>query len=529
MVGVVFGGEGMSNLFARVRGRDLPVASFSLTIKQNSIGDAKLTVPLAPLVNAGEEYVDTIRALTLDSFAVYHKGRLLRSGIIKDARFAEFNGVPGFVEMNCEDEFGRLRNIWAKPDAQYQNRNALDVVNDLLRLAPDWHLDDTRSYSATNVTLNARDKESLWAQLVATSEQTGNLYLRYGGFNYPTQKHLLDFGSFNTENSHVYAVQGVNLISLKSERKPFRPVKRLRPLGGDLDNGDPLELDGTETVEAGFPVVLDSGTGKYYIENTTVTRGIDLVETYNEVEPKDSPTSGQLAEARNALYQRALRDMKNSTATEIMTVECVLPELPQISDAITISSAIEEPIVDSFTEKARWRTVRRINGLYRIVQIQVDFKDGASPVVPPDTALQQTDGLVVKLQATDAQDLPNYDPVKRVAKKLRRRKKKGVAPLTLLGFSQFTVTHTAQFPDYEAFEGYKAKQFTFTDPAPPGGADYVRWRVFNASLRTARWEIVSIPAAPGDPLVLGVSGPNGTDWDTRLSVSVSVQFRYYDL
>lgn len=517
----------MSNLFLRLRGRDVPIASLKVKIKQNSIGDISIVVPFAPLVNGGESYEDALQAVRLLEVFVYHNGKLLRNGYIKDLRPVDFNRVPGFVEMNCEDALGLLSNVWSYPRAQYQANFAEDALADLLRLAPDWIINDTRTYSQVAVAMNVTDRESLWSQIASLAEQVTGQYVRYGGYNIPTQQHMIDLGAFNTERSPVFAIQGVNLISIENERNPFKKIKKLRPLGGDLDSGDQLELNGGETPVTGFPILLDTITNKYYIENTALNAGIELVETFDEVEPRASPTVGQLAEARQALYNRALREMQNGAGVDIITVECVLHELPNIGDAILVVSELEEKIEDVFLGIDSYRPVRQYNDLFRISEIQVDFRDGISPQLPDDLLALANEGLVCKITATNAQDVPNYNAVRKLARKVRRRRIKNSTPQIRNTPQTITVTHTNAMSDVQSATGYKGKLFTFTPAAAPAGTNYIRWRITETSINSVKWEVLTVPVVSLDPLVLVLSGPSGQDWDSSIYLKVSVQFMFY--
>lgn len=517
----------MSNFYARIRGRDVPLANLKLTIKHNSIGDAQLVVPLAPLVNDNESFEQAINLLTLEDWAVYHNGRLLREGYIKDARFAEHNGVSGFAALFCEDGLGRLRNTWRKPDAQYQNRSFLDALADLLLVQPGWIWNDTTTYPTHDVTLNVRDRDTLWSQIIALVESNPENNIRYGGRT-PDGLYMLDFGELNRQNNQVFAIQGVNLISAKSERRPFRKIKRLQPVGGDMDSGAGLELAGTETTDPDYPIILDTVTSKYYINNNNLTAGIDLLENYPDIEPVASPSAGQLAQARQALYSRALRDMQNAENSEILTLDMVLPELPQISDAIYVNSVVDERITDAFTERVAFRPSRYINGFYRITQIEINAKDGISPQTVQDMAGLQVSGLRMTIQCTNAQDIPQYKPeIALVKKAIRRRKQKGPATVTPVGTYTQTVTHNLSFSDYEAVAGFRGKLFVFADPAPPG-AVYKRSRIISVTPSSVVWEYASYDSTPAGPVVLGVSAENGQDWDLNSSASIQMQFHYYN-
>lgn len=528
---------GMSNLIVRVGNRDIAPVDCTINIKQSEIGDISCTVANESLVQGTSESVAR-RALKFQDIAIYSDGTLLRSGYIKDVTPAMVGKAQGFFRITAEDEIGRLRLIWSKPDAHYQDVELLDIIADLLTLASEWELGDTSTMAdpAVTTTVNLRTKERLWPQILDACKTVPQVFLRYGGFNTITNNHKLDVGLFNEASEARYAYQGENIMgSPKLKRSPIEMIRRLRPVGGKAGSSV-VVLNGAEIDLPEFPITLDVPTGEYYIENTLVSTGVDTVKTYNEIRTANAtpPTNNQLNKARQALYNAGVRELQglmtqSDAEREILNLDCTLPALPQIGQLIKVRSKAYTPVMDALSGMRYFRNLEDVDGNYRITQISMQYKSD-TPQLAVARHLKQSiqKGFMVSLECTNGLELADYDESNYLAKKFERHEdgEPFGAGIGLGGSYLISVSHGTGVASDCTSAGTAGKLFQFDfDPPISPAIRAVSWELISKT-GTNTYTIVQAPTLLL-PLILCVTDNGGGAWTISDSATIVIQYTYY--
>lgn len=515
----------------RVLEREINAGDCTVEIVQNKIGKIECVVPVDDFLDEYETGYAVRVAMRLQAIQVYSDAVLLASGIITEAMPASY----GSIAIKAEDEFGRLGKIWSDPGAHYQGALLTDALSDLLTLPElpyGWELGDTSTMIDPDVTavVNARSKEKLWPQILEIVESVPQTYVRFGGVNSTNGRLRLDVGFFGEQPNGVYAYEDENIYGTpKIKRTPVEPIKKLRPKGGKAGSRI-IKLKGTETETPGFPILQDAVSGEYYVENSALSVGVSVAKTYSEIRTsnEEPPTTEEINEARQALYNQTVRELTVSGEQEVVNLDVVLSSVPAIGSMIYIRSKAMAQIYDTLTRARRYAAIEHVEGWFRITKVTFDFAKTAGAATVYNRWLQSaTDAILVSLECTTGEAVADYDPLQYLADKLQNQDEdEGYgAGIGLGGSFLVSVRHSSVASDCVkgATDG---KLFTFPlDPEPSEVVTRVEYRILSAS-GISKNSVVQEPDT-NNPLILCATSQGDTAWDTLSDVTITVEYTYY--
>lgn len=536
-MGVLAAMEALVVITLRILDRDVVPESTKVQTTQNKIGSISATIGIAPFMGEYLTEKAVRSAMKLQDIAIYADGVLIVSGIVTDVSMVEIGGATGFVKISGEDEFGRLGKYWSSPSAHYQNTALLVALSDLLTLPQQpygWELGDTSTMidPAATIVVNLRTKEHLWPQLVEAVEKVPQTHIRYGGINPINGRRRFDVGFFGEQDDGFYAYENENIIGKPAmKRTPSEPIKKVRPKGGKAGSiVIKLFPDDRLTLRADFPLEWDSVTSSYVVVNNRITTGIYTAKTYAEIRTDNAepPTTAQLWECRQALYDATVRDMLISEDQEIVTLECVLPRLPRIGENINIRSQALAPIFDPFTGRTTWALTEDIDGSYRITEIKWNFDKHMGAAKIYNSLLQNgTGGYIVELQCTTGESVGEYDPLLYLAGKLANQDEdEPIGAGVGLGGNYITSVQHAGVESDCTKGSTDGKLFEFTFDSPPSSkVKTVEYNVLSVT-GVATYSVIQEPT-PTLPLILCVTNQGNTDWTPASDVTVQIEYVYY--
>lgn len=520
------------SLIVRIRNRDIVPVDCRLTIPQNKVADIEFVIPVSSLLAPGDSERDLRFSLKFEAMQIYVGNVLVRSGVISDVIPAAVGKNDGYFKVVATDEFGRLVNEWSKPDAHYQDFELPDILDDLLTIAAGWSRGDisTMVDPTVTTTVNLRSKQRLWAQLVEMAESVPKVFLRYGGIDGVTGDYLVDMGLFGERDDSRFAIDGINVFSVKQKRSPVDVIWKIRPKGGKA--GDQVvRLNGTETADPDYPISLDVTTGEYVVTNSLLSGGARIAKTYPQIRTQNSepPTASQLAEVRQALYEATVRDLQISAEREVLTIECELPAIPKIGQEIYVRSRVAVPVWNVLTDAFEYINIREVDGYYRITQIKLNYKKHAGTSTQYDALTDNPETwYLVELEVTDGLDLAKYSETEFLQKQITQSDDSDEpfgAGIGLGGSYVQVVNHNGVAADCTV-AAVNGKLFTFPyDPAISANIRAVGYEVIEVG-DSANYNVNQEPDLT-QPLILCVTGSGGSNWNAGDDIDVTIRYTYY--
>ena len=502
-------------LQAQIVGRTLPITDLRMTNRQNRVPEFRVTIPAALV--AGED-------LFLESIAILDNGVQVESGIVSALpQSVARDGDIGFIQLKCDNELGRLA-IEAGSTLHFQHTTMSSAIATLLATAQlsTWAVGDTTTLTNDEITVDPRSKENLWSQIMELVKRAGTpTYVRYGGLSGST--HQLDIGSFAAETD-TYLVEGRNLIDPPRYKQSSRePIKVIYPISGKSSTR-PVNLQDALLTEPGLSSDPDYPLTTDRIINNTITNGVYIRKTIQAIKAKNDAAATPQAKSEVAvsLYRNAVRIMRESNPYFTLSVECVLPETPQINDMAWVDSIAVEPVYDIYTERTTFVEVRRIQQWLRIVGIDSNFDE---PMAETDHMSDMSrEGVVYRLQLTSANDDDIYDAAELMTDAFTNYHANDDGAIgTILGQEEVSVTHNGVASDCTGGWG-NGKLFDFTMPTVPAGATDVTVLVTGLDPLSVDYAVNRNAALPGTSFRLCVSGPSGNPWTVSDDVTVTVNY-----
>ena len=264
---------------------DFPVTKFSYADSQKKISTFKVTIEQALLPA-------DLSTLLYNSISVLENGVQIVSGIVSGIPIpALADGNQGYVTINADGEIGRL---YVEESAQihFQNTTISAALGLLLATTAlsNWVVGDTSTLANNAITMDTRNRESLWAQIKALVEVNETpTYVRYGGF--AGGNHQLDVGEFGAENEQTSVVGGYNLVgNTRYKRSSSDPIKVIRPISGKV-GGIQVPLSRALNIFPGFAADPDYPLTAETVVNNTITTGrrmrkeFSVIKTQNNAAP----------------------------------------------------------------------------------------------------------------------------------------------------------------------------------------------------------------------------------------------------
>lgn len=519
-------------MYIRFQNRDIRVISSKVSWQLNAATDFDISIPLQDLPD--------LRRARMRPIELYHRGALFLDGFITDSPAVEINSDSVLVaKLNGFGELGWLTRWRAKADSHYQNTAVLDIIEDLLLATNgEWELGDisTMVDPLIETTIDLREKEELFAQIVETAKATPDVHLRYGGK--VNGVHRLDVGNFNQVTERL--VQGSNLkdpLKRKRVTAPFYSV--VEAYGNWAGTSEVLNLShalsdsrtAAHPDYVRYPILADGSTwvvaDQEEIEGGEVTRFFNLAKTKN----KGDPTAAEVSEAGYALWLKTVRFLKSHVEHDEYSGDVFLDHVPKVGDKTYIRSNVVEPIVDRVRREARYLPIFEIDDFYRITSVDFSFQSGVQNEDPLRKDLEHPTDLF-SIEVTSNDEAENIDPELELYEKLE-----GGSQFDTPGFSvppPVSVTHDAADPADCVFGGgggpANAKTFTLVSPPKPSWANRVsvNWAADPAD---SLIYVVQAPAPtnPGGNLILCVQDGTGVwpplaDDDLIRPITVTAQF-----
>lgn len=515
------------SLVAEIANRAIPLRDFQMNYTQTEIPTFDITIPTRDIVGLD---------LYLEDVAIYRDGDLIIEGLIKSPyvypELLPSIANPLFTSLKCDNNLGRLA-IEAGALIHFQNTLVSVAIATLLSNAQlsNWILNDTTTLNDIEVTVDVREKETLWSQIMEICAQSRYAtFVRYNSFS--GGNHLLDLGYFRERRNTPKAAWGDNILEPpRFQEASQEPIKYLYPVSGSSSD-TPVSLDDALNIDP----TLSAGTQDYQIlvgtgsiRNNTITKGCALRRSFSSIktENDDAPTQAELNEAAIALYRTAAEEMEASQSSASITVKITCEEPPQIHDAIWLESKIFEEGYDLYTEQFELIESFDLSGYFRITGISADLRERFEvwnpyteqyvgnavyelELVEGDKRIvkSETDILIDKTQNTGI-----YDNIE------------GIAGGGIIGVATVTVQHDTVAPDCNYSGPGTGKTFTFTIPSAPVGATDVIVTVKSVSPSNYNYKTTTYGTIGGTH-ELCVQNENTSDWDITddCTIIISVIF-----
>jgi len=339
-----------------------------------------------------------------------------------------------------------------------------------------WVLNNTVTLNDVTVTVDLRNKESLWAQIMEVCATSRNAtFVRYGG--YSGGNYLLDIGYFRQRVNVPKAVWKSNILTPpRFQESNDIPIKIIYPVSG-ASADVPISLDDALAID---PTLNDASqdyqilTGQGAIRNNTITRGIATRREYQSVKTKNdtSPSQAELNETALSLYRVAAQDLEASQSSTSLSVKITSDSVPQIHDAIWFEGKIFETGYDLLTEEFELIESFDLNGYMRIVGITADLRERYS--VYNEFTEQFVGNAVYELELVQGDKRITKSAIDILLAKTENTSSYDNLQATVgggvLGISTVTVQQTAVAANCTYSVGLDGRSFVFTLPSAPVGA-----------------------------------------------------------
>lgn len=503
----------LSNAYCYINGKLIDIIKGSVTTELDKIGEIEFEIPAQSI-----DYRD-VRG---SDVRVFVNGDLYATGIAMERpSFKYMDNKNTVLSIKCYDELGRLGCIRAKTDAFYQDTLITSIIQNLMLFAPNWALDfSSFTDSLTRVTtVDLRDKESLFAQLVTTVETIPDLHLRFEGFD-GSGNPILGVGYFNRV---LYsAQQGINITELSLDANSTRIYNEVEAFGGfsaekritlaDSLN-DPRTTAHPDYVD--FPIV---NVGGFYVTRNNgltsacgVAKKFDLQRTKNDTKP----TQTEINEAAFALWQKSVQFLKQVDNKEVYSCGLVLSQKPLVGERIFVNAFVVEMYYD---ESLCWLTVpvASVESDYRITSIKTDLE---SYQIPNEFGCGDAPNLLIyDLQITNGSGYEDYDSEIELYERLDKSQQVNSGDvLQISPIISLSVNHNgadASDCNDPASGIINGKTFTFVPTQQPTWATRIFYAITSMSPSGVIYKEVQFDTNDINlPIILCVA-PSGGDWNT---------------
>lgn len=506
---------------AQVGSYEFPVIGGSAEWKQNEIGKFDFYVPRYLVGNAD---------LYLEPVVVYRDGTAILQGIVLDYTKTKQQGKTLLTELNCLESMGELMlNYYGKAASHYQDVQLTVLLADLLSITGGtWQLGSFSSMPDTGIatTIDARDKETLWAQLLEAVKKTPGNFLRYGGQNLGIKK--VDVGSFDTVVGVI--AEDILLEPMKFKRRANMPIQTMRGFGGKSGSRiitlkDALDADPSLGADPDFPISSDS-QGEYVITNTAIVKGRSVTKHFNSIKTKNdsAPTTTEIQEAGLALYQATVREIKKNQSSLTVQAKCAM-EIPQVPSAWRVIGNATESVYDGVEGHVRDVPTLELNQQMTLIKADLEFADAGLYLdgLPQEAIIYEA----LDLELTDSGYVIEDDEDMLLAEKTERYGEQD-SPGSLLNFSNtgsVVVNQTGVAPNCVNSNGAAARQFIFPMPTPPANAKSVYVTI--TANATCLIDITTAPRlSPVTNAVACVTGPNGVAWNVGTNITCTATYYF---
>ena len=512
-------------LTALVDGREMEVLDFSLNYKETKIPDFKVTISSSHFPDRSEQL-----ALLFEPISIMQNNTVLISGIIAEYPDPDvINNSFSFLKLTCDNGLGYLYLEEAAP-LQFQDVSVSTAIGQLLATTEDttWALNDTTTLTDDDITVDVRNRETLWAQLemIRSSAKTP-FYFRYAGESGGI--HQLDIGSFKEQSRTAFAMKDRNVTNSPKYSQPNHlPILSIRPISGKVNGkpvklSDALNIDATLSSDADYP--LNATLER--VENDTITSGRRLRRAYTEIKTANDDIVSQDAinQVALALYRRTRRDMEASATYEVVRLDVALAAPPSIYDQIYCDVFAVQEIYDELKQQMVQSDAVRIQGWYTIMTWSMkgdDYAQEQHPVTDEFRGLQ-----IYRLELSNGVEIEEYDASALLIDSVRSNDQEDNEGLISGSFGSIlvTVNHNNVAPDCDYNGLNTGKEFEFALPDIPTGATGVTTSVRSTDPDTVDFNTSQV-ASLTQNLILCVSGPSMANWTISDDVTIEVIFTF---
>ena len=516
---------------------------------QNKISSFDLTVFTHDIYNADEHGdLETFQqSLLYCQIVVRENGEDIKQGIILDV-VEKRHGTDEYWELDCKDLYALYEGDHEPYEgAYYEDMTAQAIANDLIAQTigdagqSEWEIEYI-NLNNIKTTIDLRDKRP-WQAFLALAEATGNFVAR-PTINAANGRFILRFGGFGEQEDDIYIIDRENVVKpIKQKVKVDMPIKRLYLESGKSADTR-LTLNTFVTQQTGYPVVVDTKTGKGYIDNTFVSKGRKEQErrTVHKTKNDTPPNTTSKNNVIQALYNYGVERLKQAPPFANYVITCLLPRKPQIGEDIWVKRRVETKVHDLASGNTRWAVTRHMERFLRIVEVK--YKAGEPYVQYDDSTQQEHELKEYELTLTDGKKLIEYNANKILLDKFDENTSydtngavTGVAGIDtqqvhMSGVAPNTTTTSNAYPTTDA------RLFVFNLPNPvPKGSQCVLQTVVGAVNASGNPVVVhheveqkgTFNPSTGVPILpwkFRVTDVNGTDWDTSSDIKFTVQFSF---
>lgn len=510
--------------YAYIGGKNVPIVSGSINWTIDEVEDITFQVPA--------EYID-LRTVRGSSCSIYKNGELIESGFILDRPTVNFgDGEYKVLEMKMYGELGRLSVLAAKSTAHYQDQLVIAIIDDLLTFAPGWiRVNVNFPTSATEVTtVDLRNKETLWGQLVDVVKAVPKLHLRYGGQDGFGNRRLEigEFGDirYNDLTIHEMSFQGQSntVYGAVHAFGGFSQGRRINLVDALLDPRTIVHPDYTN-----FPIVLNGTSGQYEVVNQSmanpfaVTKTFELAKTGNNA----PPTAAEVREAGYALWRKSVRFLQSTQDFELFSAKMSYHERPRVGDRIFMAAKVYQNYYNEITLQSDKIELFEVKEPLKITKVSLEFANPGNIVNDFGNEVLQD---VYSIEMTNGEDKDVFDPELELYDRLSKvAEQPNAQALGVIPLQTVSVTHFGADASDCTYSGNPGKRFEFTPVSIPPGATNVFWSIQTITPTSALYSVINAPSlGPTVPLRLCVA-PGSGDWTTLApgdSITIEVIFFY---
>lgn len=506
---------------AKIAGREIDVLNFDLKYAELKIPEFTLEV-MAIDVDAATAVFSDVR--------VYKEGVEIASGLVSEQPLPDI-GAGGIVtyKLKCDTDLGRLYLEMAA-EIQFQNVPVSTIVSTLLGEAADsiWSINSSATLAAEDLTIDVRDKESLWAQIKYVLDSASDpTFIRYAGFS--GGSHQLDIGSFGTQVRTHDIIQGVNLVGKpKFKQVANPPIKEIRPISGRT-GAKPVLLSEALALEPGLSSDPDYplNVSNQSVVNETITTGRRLRKRFTGHKTSNvAPvTAAQRREVALSLYYSAVREIRKADAHDEIRCEAFFTSPPPLYDDIYVDMVAYITIWNPITEVEEEVTPVVVQGFYRVKGYQLKYSGN----LMQETLDGSEQGDLYSVELTSGNEVETYEEKSDLVKKSLTTNdledNTGVI-LGVLDTVDVPIFHSNVAADCNYAGPNTGKSFEFPLPTVPSGSTDVNTEVVSTDPSTVNTATVIQAATLLLPLILCVSGPAAANWLNTDDVTVTVRYTF---
>lgn len=508
-----------------IAGLEIDVVDFDLNYKGSKIPQFKLTIESHHFPSDAEQ-----QGLLFESLTVRRGAEELVSGIVAEMPKPELRtGVHGFLKLTCDISLGLLYLEMAAP-LQFQNVSISTAIALLLAETQDstWALSDTTSLSDDTITIDVRNRETLWAQIEAIRKVAQTpFYLRYGGFS--AGIHQLDMGSFGDEDRRMFALKGDNVVGNPKYSQPSRlPIKEIRPISGKV-NGKPvalsnaLNIDPTLATDPDYPLSASTES----IINNTISKGRRFRKPFTEIKSAndDIPSQDEINQVAMGLYRRAVREMMASAPYKVIRLDVALETAPSIFDKMYLDIVARQDVYDDFTQSLVATNALAIQGWFSLMEWSMKGDEHFAGI--KDVSRDFVGMQIYKLELSNGLDIEQISETSMIMDSTRSNDLEDNDGLVSGAFAQalVTVNHNNEVADCNWSGANTGKEFEFPLPSIPSSATAVSYSVRSTDPDTVDFNVTQVPTLL-DNLILCASAAGPLAWTIADDVTIEVIYTF---